>query len=430
MTTPSPLVSHQIHATGGGGATVAVLRLGKALEKIGVAPFFWHNEGISHPVGFQHGAMYQAKPHRWIYNWRTKRQEAKYRDIPGNIRGFFYLPWSRNHPVFESRFFGNGILHLHSLGPDLLDYETFFGSVPDSHPIIWTLHDINPVTGGCGLARDCTRYSQNCGRCPWLSHPSENDVTRRAWETKARALRGKNLHFVTPSHWLRQKVEASSIGQLAKSIRTIHNPLDTGTFAPLPSREDAKRLLGITDSAPIIAFGAEFLKFAHKGMRELIAALLELKKTTAFQLVVFGQALPDELVNSGIPYKHVGFVGHQPFLRMIYCAADVYVLPSLEDNSPQTGIEALACGTPVVAFATGGIPDFVKHGETGWLAQRGNTAELALHLKDALSNPPRLGLLGENARKLAVALFAEEPQARKYLALYEEACAIAHATRA
>lgn len=254
-------------------------------------------------------------------------------------------------------------------------------------------------------------------------NPAKNDITRRAMKTKMHALKNKNLHFVAPSHWTEAQIRASRIGQLAKSIRTIHHPLDSNQFRPLPNREKGRHLLGIANPSPIIAFGAIGANDPRKGLSHLIKALLKIKDDVHFQLLIFGDSPPPELAQSGILCHCVGRISDISMLRTIYGVADLYAMPSLEEILGQVGIEAMACGTPVVAFATGGIPDFVKHGETGLLAPTGDTDALAARIKEALTDLPRLQAMRSQAREMAVELFEAKQQAQKYLDLYREICA-------
>lgn len=423
----SPTTVHHFNRnTKGGGESVAALRLAETQKKSGMQVSFWHPEASEHPFGYGGGSLHYAKPHPWLYNWQKKQILGLYRKYPKTP---FSLPWHHDKPVFDPAILGNGVLHFHTLG-GLLDYEAFFAHIPKEHPIVWTLHDQHLLTGGCYspnlvngnfIAQGCQKLNAACGTCPQLKQPGENDLSHKILSLKLRLFQGRNIHLVGPSEWMTEVARTSAIGRAVRSVRMIHNPLDTDLFHPA-DRTDARRLLNITNPAPIIAFGAHSTTDRRKGIQHLIPALLKIKHEVSFQLVIFGHSMPPELHNSGIPYKHLGFVAYPHFQQLMYSAADILTMTSLEETLGQVGTESLACGTPIVAFRTGGIPDYVKHGETGFLAETGNTEELALRLKEALSDPARLLAMRARAREVAVEKFEANKIASQYAALYEEAC--------
>jgi glycosyltransferase involved in cell wall biosynthesis len=215
----------------------------------------------------------------------------------------------------------------------------------------------------------------------------------------------------------------------ARSVQTIHCPLDTQVFRPHDKRE-ARRAWNLAEDDVVVAFGAASLSVRRKGMRELLEALVQLQDKQKIVLVVFGggrhancdQAVIDATVaagREGMPrIRHVGFVDDPRQQSLLYSAADMLVVPSLEDNSPQTGIEALACGTPVVGFATGGIPDYVRPQQTGLLAQVGNATDLARQINWLMHHPQDGRRMGHNGRAVVEREFSQEATARQYVELY------------
>lgn len=314
------------------------------------------------------------------------------------------------------------IVHLHWIAK-FIDYPSFFGSLPAGQPVVWTLHDMNALTGGCHFSSGCERFRNGCGSCPQLvSDLAESarleDVSHRSFRTKQRALEDINLHVVAPSRWLLEQARHSPILENAKSFRRIPYGMPVDRLFPV-DREEARRHLGIEADQFVIAFGAMNLASLRKGAAELHAALKQLKSRRGISCLMFGAGTVDPNAFP-LPVHHAGFLSDDHQRRLAYSAADVFVLPSLEDNLPLTGMESMACGTPVIGFASGGIPDYVTRGETGWLASRGSESELASCLEEAINNTKQVREFGKNARRAISQSFRSDLEAKAYQSLYEQ----------
>lgn len=403
-----------------GGAAIAARRLHDSLEEYSVDSVFYFRQGS--PLGPTYRSFYgkggfapsQVKKlflrkASSLLSLLASRKSVKGYDLftyPGLFHGMKDLKSFSSVPE---------ILHLHWIAY-FIDFPSFFRSLPESMPIVWTLHDMNPFTGGCHYSWGCDRFQTKCHDCPQLVRPSNRDLSRRGFDIKLNSLKNKNLHVVADSYWLENQARSSTIFKHARSIQTIHYGLDVDVFSP-DDKIQSKRALGIDPDRVVVAFGADSISWRRKGMRELQRAL-GLLQVDNLSLLLFGQGEPVESDNE-FPTIHTGPIQSESRLRTIYSAADIFVIPSLYEAFGQTALEAMACGTPVVGFDTGGIPDMVKPGETGLLAQVGDHVDLAEKIQYLIDNAGERLRMGANARKLAESCFTLEKQAKKYIELYE-----------
>ena len=276
------------------------------------------------------------------------------------------------------------ILHLHWI-PTLIDLPSF-AEVLGTKPVLWTMHDMNPFTGGCHYAGDCKAYVESCGCCPMLGSRERFDISRENYLIKAQAYSSMNINWVCPSNWLAECAsESSLLGE--RQGRVIPYALPLEVFRPLPRRE-VRRQLGIPEDAFALLFGAASLENQRKGFGYLMQALQMLaskKFDKQVVLMTFGKQ-DDETLNSlSFPVMPFGFVSDPEHLAVLYNAADAVALPSLEDNLPNILLESIACGTPVIGFNVGGVPDVVDHMENGFLAEPKNSADVVRGMEWAMS---------------------------------------------
>ena len=336
----------------------------------------------------------------------------------------FTTPWQPAETRVSGDILDTDVIHLHWVSK-MIDYESFFGSLPDGVPIVWTLHDMNPFSGGCHYSGGCQAYETECRNCPQVGLRSDRDLSNRSFQTKISALQNKNLHIVTPSHWLERLARQSRILATARSFQTIHYGLDVELFSPR-DKQQARRRLGLNAEGVVFGFGAESLENERKGLRYLLAALSRLHCKQRIVGLVFGAGDPRKWGPDLPELQSVGVVQDEGRLPDIYSAVDMFVMPSLEDNSPQTGVEAMSCGIPVVAFDVGGIPDYVLPHETGLLARPRDVVDLARRIDFLAAKSAVREEMGRRARDLAVRLFHHHRQAEKYLALYESVVSERH----
>jgi glycosyltransferase involved in cell wall biosynthesis len=307
------------------------------------------------------------------------------------------------------------LVHLHWLGDGTLSIEEI-GRLP--MPLVWTLHDqwafcgaehyTSPPLPGETASSD-ERFAAGYSPASRPAHEAGPDLTRRTWLRKRRAWR-RPIHIVCPSHWLADCARRSSL-MADWPITVIPYPIDLNVWAPCDQAQ-ARVLLGLPAERPLVLFGAiGGSADPRKGADLLLEALQRLRSQVAgmplaqLELVVFGQSRPAQPPDLGFPIHYSGHLHDDLSLRLLYAAADVFVIPSRQDNLPNTGLEAHACGTPVVAFATGGLVDIVDHNVTGALAQPFDPLSLAAAIRWVLEDPQQRLLLGAAARQRAERLW-------------------------
>ena len=310
------------------------------------------------------------------------------------------------------------LLNLHWVA-GFVDYGSFFRALPTNLPLVWTLHDMNPFTGGCHHAGACDSFEHRCGACPQLDSKREEDPSRAIWKRKQRAYAGVasgRLHVVTPSRWLAGQVRRSALFG-SRPVSVIPYGLDTEVFQPR-DRLFARQLFGIPANAKVVLFVAVWLEDRQKGFFLLPRALEVLGGDPDLYLVSIGRTGEN---NVG-PGRHIAlpYTSDERALSCLYSAADVFLLPTFADNFPNTALEALACGVPVVAFCVGGVPEIVRDGVTGLLAEPGNAEGLGRVIGEILGNPQRRRTMSENCRRVAVEEYALQIQAKRYLELYRD----------
>ncbi|MCX8045145.1 MAG: glycosyltransferase, partial [Desulfobacterota bacterium] len=309
------------------------------------------------------------------------------------------------------------IVHLHWVA-DLLDY-CHVAQVLQGKKIVWTLHDMNPFTGGCHYAGECRRYLKSCGACPQLGSESGDDLSREGWLRKNEAYKNLDITVVAPSRWLAVCAQESALlGRFP--VHVIPNGFPLDVFRPY-SKDTVRTALNIDAKAKVVLFGADIIDKERKGFGFLLRALDILAQPKGLHDIVlayFGR-LPGPLTAT-LPYPAVAFgeVNDEHRLAMIYSGADVFVLPTLEDNLPNTVMEAMACGTPVVGFDVGGVPDMIDEKKTGCLVPPRDTQGLADAIAWVLEHHNGAGL-SKNCREKALS-FSLERQASAYHALYKQ----------
>jgi glycosyltransferase involved in cell wall biosynthesis len=310
------------------------------------------------------------------------------------------------------------IINLHWVS-GFLDYGAFLGNIAGLPPVVWRLSDLNPFTGGCHYDAGCGRYNTGCGACPQLGSDESNDLSAQVWKRKERVfdqMPPERLHTVAQSRWMAGKIRDSVLfGRFP--VTRIPNGLDLDVFSPREARI-ARAALEIPMEANVILFVADWAPNMRKGLFLLSQALKRLDACFKPFLLSLGKGEPE--IEGSFSRLHLGYQSHDRLLALAYSAADLFVIPSLQDNLPNTVLESLACGTPVVGFDTGGIPDMVRPGITGLLAPVGNVDALCEAIARLLDDPSARAHMSENCRRIAVEEYSLQLQARRYVELYSQ----------
>jgi len=399
-----------------GGAARAAYRLHTGLRKIGVDSKMLVDDKISDDpdVYGLEGKISKA--------WSKVRSFAN--TIPLKFYDWqktpFYTAWIGRDIATHDLLKQADIIHLHWIAGGLLSIKGISRLAKLKKPIVWTLHDMWAFTGGCHYSGECEKYVESCGACPQLNSNKNNDITRKIWRRKRKAYKGLNLKIVTPSRWLAECAKRSSLFSNL-DINVIPNGLDITIFKPI-KKLIARNILNLPENKKIILFGAFSELEKRKGFNYLKEAIIELKKMfdrDELCLVVFGASPPKIIEEFPFEVKFLGRLNDYS-LVLAYSAADVFVLPSLQDNLPNTVMESFSCGTPVVSFNVGGIPEMIEHQTNGYLSEPKNSKSLAEGIKWILEDEKRAPKLGEAARKKVVEEYSLETQARRYLSIYSQ----------
>ena len=285
-------------------------------------------------------------------------------------------------------------------------------------PIVWTIRDMWPMTGGCHYALDCNNYKNGCGFCKQLNSQKEKDLSRLMINRKKRYL-PNDIKIVGISNWLSKEAKKSLLFK-DFNIRTISNNIDTGNFFPI-EKEKAKQLLNLRTDKQIILAGANNLNSFYKGFNKFIESLKWLN-VDEYLVCFFGNLDKDaiKIINKiGVEYKHFGYLEKVISLRLLYSASDVFIAPSIQEAFGKTITESMACGTPVVCFDATGPKDIVTHKIDGYKASPFKSEDLARGIDWILNNENYMEIC-QNARKKVEENFDIKIIAKKYKQLYEE----------
>lgn len=290
-----------------------------------------------------------------------------------------------------------------------------------SYPIVWTLHDMWPFTGGCHYTGGCSAYVKSCGKCPQLGSQQQQDDSSRILSRKAAAWKKLKMQIVTPSIWMADCARASTLFR-EKAIKTIPYGLDTDVYKPL-DRKFARYTLGLPEDKLMVLFGADAgTADPRKGFDLLLESLDVLKRdeelSSNILLVIFGGSSSGNGKINGFETRYLGKLFDETSLALAYSAADVFVAPSREDNLPNTILEALACGTPCAAFHIGGMPEMIIPDQNGYLAHAFNVDDLARGIKQLLIAPDKEAMRVRHHNYIRDG-FGLHRQAERYLELYQ-----------
>ncbi len=321
------------------------------------------------------------------------------------------------HPLIQEA----DIIHLHWINHGFLSLKNLNKLFKLNKPIVWTMHDMWYFTGGCHYAGECDNFKNSCGNCHFLKKPHSKDLSYKIYTKKQALWNYAEIYPVACSNWLKTKATESSLLKEKQTI-SIANPIDIQKFKPLNQLECRKKL-GLPIDKKLLLFGAANINDSRKGIKYLLNALKifhnkHSKTTSDLELVIFGKT--KEINTNEYPYKvHLlNFIKDEEQMVNLYNSADAFVLPSLQDNLPNTVMESLSCGVPVIAFNIGGVPEMITHQKNGYLASIKNSDDLSSGIYDVLYNLSTPDLK-EYARKTVVTNYSNDIIAQQFLDLYK-----------
>ena len=354
---------------------------------------------------------------------------------------FLHLHFKRNH-LFELDIANSGtditklrefkeadIIHLHWINQGMLSLKGIHKILQSGKPVVWTMHDIWPATGICHLTLGCSAYRNICRHCKYLpGKGNENDLATKIWKRKSLMLSQGNITFVACSKWLEQEAKSSAL-LCGQSITSIPNPIETRVFTP-GDKTKARMAEGLPADKQLLLFVCQRVTNPNKGMSYLIEACQQLaeqrpemkEKTGVVILGGHAEEVADQLPFETYP---LGYVSDQQRMARIYQASDIFVLPSLSENLPNTIMEAMACGVPCIGFRVGGIPEEIDHQRNGFVAEYKSAEDLA-HGIDWILHQADYKALSEAAASKVRHNYTGQQIALQYTEVYQQALAQKH----
>jgi glycosyltransferase involved in cell wall biosynthesis len=326
---------------------------------------------------------------------------------------FFHLA---SFDIVNMELFKNAdIIHLHNLHGSYFSYFAL-PRLSSLKPVVWTLHDMQAITGHCAHSFDCEKWRTGCGDCPDLTiYPViAKDSTSFIWENKKNIYRNSNFTIVTPSCWIKNKVESSILS--SQDIRLIYNGVNEKVFQNI-DKTIARNQLHLPVNKKILLFAADLgINNPWKGSQYLLDAYSILKDDDDYLFINIGGSIDKKNGN----WLDVSYIRDEKTLALYYAAADLFIYPSLADNCPLTVLESLSCGTPVVSFKTGGIPELVEHGKTGYIAEYKDLNDFISGINLLMDNEILRRKASIEGRNIIEEKFTIDIMVDSYLKVYQE----------
>jgi glycosyltransferase involved in cell wall biosynthesis len=332
-----------------------------------------------------------------------------------------------NPDIINLHWVAGGLLRPHDLR-HFKEIRQQKGQGQKQRPLVWTMRDMWPFTGGCHYAGDCTAYQTHCGQCPALGSAQTRDLAYRGWQRKQSAWQDLEITLAPLSEWLADCARSSGLFA-HRQIQVIANAVDIEKFRPI-EQAIARHLLNLPTDKKLILFGAlNPTADPRKGFGYLKAALHHLAADPnhqQFEAVIFGADKPAQDLDLKLPTTFLGRLQDDTMLALAYAAADVMVMPSIQDCFAKTPLEAMACGTPVVAFNATGVKDCLVHQRNGYAAACFEATNLARGIAWVLADKDRWQILSKNARQTVEDKFSLTRQAKQYQQLYHSLLSATH----
>lgn len=405
-----------------GGAAVACHRLMEALKSNGVKAKMLVRDKQTDRL-----TVVALKGFKWLQVWRFlwERFCIWAANGFGNKENLFTVDIANTGVDVTSlpEFKEADIIHLHWINQGMLSLGDIRRILESGKPVVWTMHDMWPCTGICHHARTCVKYQTECTHCQYLAGGgSRKDLSYKIFKKKKELYKDHNIAFVTCSRWLRNLSERSSLLK-GQDVTNIPNPINTNQFRPSDKREARKRL-GLPEEGKLILFGSVKITDKRKGFDYMIDScrLLAEQHPEAKEdwgVVVFGNNSKELAELLPLKAYSLNYVADENRITDVYNAVDTYVTPSLEENLPNTIMEAMACGVPCVGFNVGGISEMISHLQNGYVANYRDAQDFAngIHWVLEGNNTAKLGLA---ARHKVEKEYSEDTIAHRYIEVYNK----------
>ena len=407
-----------------GGAAVAANRLKEALNNNGIKAKMLVRDKESDDITV--AQLNKSWHQKWDFLWERFVIYMRLHFKRDNL--FLIDIANAGTDITKTREFKEAdVIHLSWINQSMLSLKGIRKILESHKPVVWTMHDLWPASSICHYARNCRNYEKQCGNCPLLpGNGSSNDLSARIWKKKSKILERNSILFVTCSKWLADKAKKSGLLSGQKII-SIPNPIDSRVFTK-ENRAEARLYVGLPEDKKLILFVSQRVTDKRKGMDYFITAINKMveehpeMKDNCGIAILGGKAeeLADKLP---LPSYPLGYVSEEKKIASIYNSVNLFVLPSLEDNLPNTIMEAMACGVPCVGFNTGGIPEMIDHLKNGYVAEYKSSDDLARGIHWVLSEADHQSLSNEAMKKVNQC-YSQYAVAMKYIEAYNQAMAL------
>ena len=305
-----------------------------------------------------------------------------------------------------------------------LSAETILKLATLNRPVVLTLHDMLQFTGGCHYSAGCRGFVENCRCCPQLAADTI-ELPRHQLARRRQFAQVQSIAAIAPSRWIAGQAIDSAVFRPG-GVHQIDNALDVETYRPVDGKL-MRTNLGIGQDVFAILLGSQNNAEQRKGFYNVIDTLSSLREIEAaqpliasgkFVLLAFGDGSA-WLDSTGFPTRQLGAINKDEELILVYAVANIFLLPSLEDNQPNVMLEAMACGTPVVSFAIGGMVDVIVDGVNGRLIEPFDCTAMASAILSLAQHPDDVLAMGQEARRTVEAKFSLDIQAARYEQLFQ-----------
>ena len=316
------------------------------------------------------------------------------------------------------------IVHLHWINQGMLSLGDIKKIIESGKPVVWTMHDMWPITGICHHAQDCVKYQSQCSDCPLLyKGGSRHDLSYKVFRKKQKLYRDANITFVACSRWLEGLAKKSAL-TIGHRVTNIPNPINTNLFHPA-EKQPIRETFHLPLDKKLLLFSSMKITDKKKGIDYLVQACRFLERkypefSHSIGVVVMGKESSQYASLFPFPIYCIDYTKDEKKIAAVYNSVDLFVTPSLQENLPNTIAEAMSCGIPCVGFSTGGIPQMIDHLHNGYVARYKSAEDLADGIYWTLYDAENYEELSTEARRKALNTYAEQTVAMKYIGIYNQ----------
>ena len=307
------------------------------------------------------------------------------------------------------------VVHLHSVA-DWFDVPSWLETLPNNIGVVVSLHDLWHFTGGCFLYRGCNLYTGTCSPCPILKRPFNRILAKDQQRRMLQAYRHRQVQFVANSQWLADLAERSPVVRGCGGAHVITPGIDTAVFR-MQNKTRCRAKFAIPEEAFVIGAGAASLTDTNKNIPWLLKQFTRLAERKNLIVLLAGEGAVE--IPTGLNVRMIGGISDHEARATFYGAVDIFVSASLMETYGLTLVEAMACGTPIIAFRVGGIPEAAPEGQVGILCEPLDETAFVSGIQTLRSSPQLRHELGIVASNLVVTRNSKTHFAAEFARLYK-----------